>query len=399
MGELNYSSMTHLKCSLTGEKFDADRPNRINPKTGKPLLAQYDLDLASRTLTKNSLIERPENMWRYREVLPIRDKKNIISLGEGYTPLLRSEHLGDYLGMKDLWIKDEGVNPTGSFKARGLATAVSRAHELGIKAITMPSAGNAAGAMAAYASKAGIDANVFMPKDVPLANRIECEAYGANVTLIDGLITDCGNASAKAAEKYDFFDISTMKEPYRVEGKKTMAYEIIEQMNWLVPDVIIYPTGGGTGIVGIWKAIYEMQELGLIKNKKPILISVQAAGCAPIFEAFSSGEKYAKEFKNPKTIASGMRVPAAIGDFLVLEAIRESGGCVTTVSDESMIDSVRFIAQMEGIFAAPEGASTFSALKKLLDTGFITKDMSVVLMNTGSGLKYLDVMKSLSNTV
>jgi len=391
--------MTHLKCSLTGEKFDADRPNRINPKTGKPLLAQYDLDLASRTLTKNSLIERPENMWRYREVLPIRDKKNIISLGEGYTPLLRSEHLGDYLGMKDLWIKDEGVNPTGSFKARGLATAVSRAHELGIKAITMPSAGNAAGAMAAYASKAGIDANVFMPKDVPLANRIECEAYGANVTLIDGLITDCGNASAKAAEKYDFFDISTMKEPYRVEGKKTMAYEIIEQMNWLVPDVIIYPTGGGTGIVGIWKAIYEMQELGLIKNKKPILISVQAAGCAPIFEAFSSGEKYAKEFKNPKTIASGMRVPAAIGDFLVLEAIRESSGCVTTVSDESMIDSVRFIAQMEGIFAAPEGASTFSALKKLLDTGFITKDMSVVLMNTGSGLKYLDVMKSLSNTV
>jgi|TARA_B100002003_G_scaffold247760_1_gene279979 threonine synthase len=396
MGEQNYSCMTHLKCSLTGEKFDADRLHRTSPKTGKPLLAQYDLNLASRTLTKNSLIERPANMWRYREVLPIRDKKNIISLGEGYTPLLRSERLGGYLGMKDLWIKDEGVNPTGSFKARGLAAAVSRAHELGIKAITMPSAGNAAGAMAAYASKAGIGANVFMPKDVPLANRIECEAYGANVTLIDGLITDCGNASAKAAEKYEFFDISTMKEPYRVEGKKTMAYEIIEQMGWLVPDVIIYPTGGGTGIVGIWKAIYEMQELRLIENKKPMLISVQATGCAPIFEAFSSGKKFATEFKNPKTIASGMRVPAAIGDFLVLEAIRESEGCVTTVSDESMVDSVRFIAQMEGIFTAPEGASTFSALKKLLDTGFITKDMSVVLMNTGSGLKYLDVMKSLS---
>tara|TARA_B100001971_G_C18230970_1_gene563868 strand:- start:513 stop:1709 length:1197 start_codon:yes stop_codon:yes gene_type:complete len=396
MGEQNYSCMTHLKCSLTGEKFDADRLHRTSPKTGKPLLAQYDLNLASRTLTKNSLIERPANMWRYREVLPIRDKKNIISLGEGYTPLLRSERLGGYLGMKDLWIKDEGVNPTGSFKARGLAAAVSRAHELGIKAITMPSAGNAAGAMAAYASKAGIGANVFMPKDVPLANRIECEVYGANVTLIDGLITDCGNASAKAAEKYEFFDISTMKEPYRVEGKKTMAYEIIEQMGWLVPDVIIYPTGGGTGIVGIWKAIYEMQELRLIENKKPMLISVQATGCAPIFEAFSSGKKFATEFKNPKTIASGMRVPAAIGDFLVLEAIRESEGCVTTVSDESMVDSVRFIAQMEGIFTAPEGASTFSALKKLLDTGFITKDMSVVLMNTGSGLKYLDVMKSLS---
>lgn len=398
MGEQNYSCMTHLKCSLTGEKFNADRPQRISPKTGKPLLAQYDLNLASRTLTKNSLIERPANMWRYREVLPIRDKKNIISLGEGYTPLLRSERLGGYLGMKDLWIKDEGLNPTGSFKARGLAAAVSRAHELGIKAITMPSAGNAGGAMAAYASKAGIEANVFMPKDVPLANRIECEAYGANVTLIDGLITDCGNASAKAAEKYEIFDISTMKEPYRVEGKKTMAYEIIEQMGWSVPDVIIYPTGGGTGIVGIWKAIFEMQELRLIENKKPILISVQAEGCAPIFQAFSSGKKYATEFKNPKTIASGMRVPAAIGDFLVLEAIRESGGCVTVVSDESMVDSVRFIAQMEGIFAAPEGASTFSALKKLLDTGFITKDMSVVLMNTGSGLKYLDVMKSLSNT-
>ena len=399
MGEQNYSCMTHLKCSLTGEKFDADRLHRTSPKTGKPLLVQYDLNLASRTLTKKSLIERPANMWRYREVLPIRDKKNIISLGEGYTPLLRSERLGGYLGMKDLWIKDEGVNPTGSFKARGLSTAVSRAHELGIKTITMPSAGNAAGAMAAYASKAGIGANVFMPKDVPVANRIECKAYGANVTLIDGLITDCGNASAKAAEKYKFFDISTMKEPYRVEGKKTMAYEMIEQMGWLVPDAIICPTGGGTGIVGIWKAIHEMQELRLIENKKPMLIAVQAVGCAPIFDAFSRKKKYATEVKNPKTIASGMRVPSAIGDFLVLEAIRESGGCVTVVSDDSMVDSVKFIAQMEGIFPAPEGASTFSALKKLLATGFITKDMSVVLLNTGSGLKYLDVMKSLRNTV
>ena len=388
------STLIYLECPLTGEKFEPDYPHRINPSNGKPLLAKYDYKIASKTLTKSNLSKRNPDLWRYREVLPIRDFSNIFSLGEGFTPLIKSNRLSSHLGLKNLWIKDESLNPTGSFKARGLAVAISRAYELGIRNITMPSAGNAAGAMAAYAAKAGMNANVFMPKDVPLANYMECKYYGANVELIDGFINDCGRISSELAEKNDLFDISTMKEPYRFEGKKTMAYEIVEQLGWSVPDVIIYPTGGGTGVVGIWKAMNEMQELGLIGSERPKIISVQAEGCSPIFNAFIKGKRFSEEFSNPNTLASGMRVPSAIGDFLVLDAVRESGGKVMVVSDKSMIKSVELLSQFEGIFSAPEGGATLSALQKLIITGEISNDMNIVLMNTGTSLKYIEAVNA-----
>ena len=387
------SSLSHLLCPLTSEKFDPDYPHRLNPSTGRPLLVKYNLEIASKTLTKNNLKFRPPTMWRYQEVLPLRNPKNIISLGEGFTPLLKLKRLGKLLGMKNLWLKDESLNPTGSFKARGLSSAISRAYELGIRDITMPSAGNAAGAMSAYAAKAGMNAHVFMPKDVPIANYIECDYYGANVHLVEGFINDCGKASADHAEKFNLFDISTMKEPYRVEGKKTMAYEIVEQLNWEVPDVIIYPTGGGTGIVGIWKAMDEMENLGLIDNKRQKLVSVQAEGCSPIYDAFIKKEKFSKEIPYPKTIAAGMRVPSAIGDFLVLNAINESGGIVVKVSDESMLNSIKLLSKFEGVFSAPEGGSTLSALEKILDSNYISRDMKIILMNTGTSLKYIESVK------
>jgi threonine synthase len=324
--------------------------------------------------------------------MPVENPASITTLGEGFTPLAHAMRLGKELGMPSLYIKDEGVNPTGSFKARGLSAAVSMARQLGIRKLTMPSAGNAAGAMSAYAAAAGMEAHVFMPEDAPEANKMECVAYGARLTLVKGFITDAGRASAAAAEEQGLFDVSTLKEPYRVEGKKTMGYEIVEQLNFTVPDVIVYPTGGGTGIVGIWKALDEMEELGWIGPRRPRMVCVQAEGCAPLVTAFKKGEEFASPFPNPRTIAAGLRVPAAVGDFLVLRAVRESGGTALTVTDAEMVDAVRQMAALEGIFAAPEGGATLAALKKLLERRDVERDERVVLLNTGSALKYLDVL-------
>lgn len=386
------SAITHLECTLTGERFDASHPHRTNPANGKPLFARYDLDKAKATLTKDSLADRPRNIWRYREVMPVIDDDNIITLGEGGTPLLKAERLAEEVGMDTVYIKDEGVNPTGSFKARGLGAAVSKAKELGQTRLTMPSAGNAAGAMSAYAAAGGMEAHVFMPKDAPIANKVECEAYGARLTLVDGFITDAGQMSQRAAEELGLFDVSTLREPYRAEGKKTMGYEIVEQMGFQVPDVIVYPTGGGTGIVGIWKAMDEMEQLGWIGSERPRMVCVQAAGCAPLVAAFEKGEEFAEPFPDPHTLAAGMRVPAAIGDFLVIRSVRESGGTAVTVSDEEMVDGMVEMARMEGVFAAPEGGATLAAMRKLVERGLIGRDDRVVLLVTGNAHKYLDML-------
>ncbi len=386
------SAITHLECTLTGERFDSSKPHRTNPANGKPLFARYDLDKAKTTLTKESLSDRPTNMWRYREVMPVIDDDNIITLGEGWTPLLKADRLAAATDVNTILIKDEGVNPTGSFKARGLGAAVSKAKELGQTRLTMPSAGNAAGAMSAYAAAGGMEAHVFMPKDAPIANKVECEAYGARLTLVDGFITDAGQMSQRAAEELGLFDVSTLREPYRAEGKKTMGYEIVEQMGFEVPDVIVYPTGGGTGIVGIWKAMDEMEELGWIGSERPRMVCVQAAGCAPLVAAFEKGEEFAEPFPDPHTLAAGMRVPAAIGDFLVIRAVRESGGTAVTVSDEEMVDGMVEMARMEGVFAAPEGGATLAAMRKLIDGGLISRDERVVLLVTGNAHKYLDML-------
>lgn len=386
------SQITHLECSYCGETYSHRDPMRLCQEDGKPLFARYDLDSAAKTLTPESLAGRATNMWRYEEVMPVEDSSSVITLGEGFTPLQRTARLGEALGMSDLYIKDEGVNPTGSFKARGLSAAVSMAHQLGLRKLTMPSAGNAAGAMSAYAAAAGMEAHVFMPEDAPEANQIECVAYGAQLNLVKGFITDAGKLSAEAAEEHGLFDVSTLREPYRAEGKKTMGYEIVEQLGFSVPDVIVYPTGGGTGIVGIWKALDEMEAMGWIGSERPRMVCVQAEGCAPMVTAFEKGEEFAEPFPNPHTLAAGMRVPAAVGDFLVLRSVRESGGTALTVSDSEMVSSVRQMAELEGIFAAPEGGATLSALKSLIESGQVALDERVVLLNTGSALKYLDVL-------
>ena len=389
---MTLSQLTHLECTLCGAEYDADKLNRTCPDDAKPLFARYDLQKAGRTLTRQALVGREANMWRYSEVMPVRDQANVITLGEGWTPIIDAKRLATKVGINRLLVKDEGLNPTGSFKARGLSAAVSRASELGARKLTMPSAGNAAGAMSAYAAAGGLEAHVFMPRDAPSANRIECEAYGAEVVLVDGFITDAGRVSQEAAAKHGYFDVSTLREPYRAEGKKTMGYEIVEQLGWQIPDVIVYPTGGGTGIVGIWKALDEMEAMGLIGPERPRMICVQAEGCSPIVNAYRTGERFAEPVPNPSTIAAGMRVPAAVGDFLVIQAVVDSRGTALTVTDADMIQAVRELAEDEGIFAAPEGGSTLAALKSLLKSGDVKQDELVLLLNTGSALKYLDVL-------
>ena len=386
------SCLTHLECTFCSAVYDADQLVRTCPEDGKVLFARYDLEAAARALPRERLTSRPSTMWRYEEVMPVRDPANIVSLGEGFTPLLRAGRLAREIGIEYLLIKDEGGNPTGSFKARGLSAAVSRAAELGVSRFTMPSAGNAAGALSAYAAAGGMEAHVFMPADAPVANRVECEAYGAHLTLVDGFITDAGKMSAEAADMLDLFDVSTLREPYRAEGKKTMGYEIAEQLGWDMPDVIVYPTGGGTGIVGIWKAVAEMQTMGWLDCKPPRMICVQADGCAPIVNAFHEGERFASPIPDPSTMAAGLRVPAAIGDYVVLEAVRESGGTAITVSDNEMIAGVHKLARMAGIYAAPEGGATLAALEKLLASGAVGRDERVLLLNTGAALKYIDVL-------
>jgi threonine synthase len=341
-------------------------------------------------LTKDALKNRRPDLWRYREVLPVINDDNIVSLGEGFTPLLHASRLGSQIGLNELYIKDEGQNPTQSFKARGMTAAVSMAKELSVKKLAVPSAGNAAGALAAYAARAGMEAHIFMPKDTPRANVIECEQTGAHVTLMDGLITDCGAEVGRRKEAEGWFDVSTLKEPYRIEGKKTMGYELAEQFDWQLPDVIIYPTGGGTGLIGMWKAFDEMEQMGWIGSRRSRMVTVQAAGCAPIVRAFQQGQRFADEFQNAHTTASGLRVPKAIGDFLIIDALRDSGGTAVAVTDEELIDATKEIGSAEGVFCAPEGAACLPALQKLMSDGLVKSNERVVLFNTGSGVKYLE---------
>ena len=382
--------LRHLECSACGLRHDWNQLQNLCTACAKPLFADYDLAAIGRTVTREALATREKSLWRYREVLPLPAEVEPVSLGEGGTPLLRAKRFGGVLGLTNLWVKDESVNPTQSFKARGMAVAVSMAKYLGATKLAVPTAGNAGGALAAYAARAGIEAYIFMPSDTPRANVIECRELGAHVTLIDGLITDCGAEIARRKEKEGWFDMSTLKEPYRVEGKKTLGYELAEQSNWELPDVILYPTGGGTGLIGMWKAFDEMEALGWIGAKRPRMFSVQAAGCAPIVRAFEAGETTAAEFLDARTCASGLRVPKAVGDFLMLKILRDSQGGAVTVDDETMIRTTREVGSKEGLFVAPEGAACFAALRSLCAAEKIAAGDQIVIFNTGSGIKYLE---------
>jgi len=383
------NTLTHLECGLCSRKFEAGKVHCLC-ECGGPLLVRYDLEKLGRTWSRDQLATGPNSMWRYGPVLPPKHQSSIISLGEGMTPLLRTSRLGGRIGADQLWIKDEGLNPTGSFKARGLSCAISMAVELGISRLAIPSAGNAASAMAAYGAAAGLESHIFMPRDVPQANFIECKAYGAHVTLVDGLISDCAKLVAAGAAREGWFDVTTLKEPYRIEGKKTMGYEVAEQMGWELPDAILYPTGGGVGLIGMWKAFDEMQALGWIGDRRPKMIAVQAEGCQPVVRAFELGSPRGEFWQNAQTVASGLRVPKPLGDFLILKAVRESGGTAIAVSDRELIDAGIRLAAEEGLFIAPEGAACVSALEKLLANGFLKREEKIVIYNTGAGLKYLE---------
>ncbi|WP_394841458.1 threonine synthase [Pendulispora brunnea] len=379
------SHLTHLECTACKKRHDADRVMRLCPDCGKVLFARYDLEKARLTMTKEALALRPRGMWRWHEIMPVRGPHHIVSLGEGDTPLLPAPKLGD-----NIYIKEEGLCPTGSFKARGISAAISRAHELGVEVVAIPSAGNAASALAAYGARAGMRVHAFMPVDTPLLNQKECVVYGAHVTLVRGLISDCAGIVRKRADAEGWFDVSTLKEPYRAEGKKTMGLELAEQFGWSLPDVVVYPTGGGTGIVGMWKAWDELEAMGLIGSKRPRMISVQAEGCAPIVRAFEQNLDHAPPWENANTRAAGLRVPGAVADYLILKAIRDSGGTALAVSEDEIAAALRELAAREGIFAAPEGAATWAAAKKLYARGVLRWSESVVLFNTGTGLKYPD---------
>jgi threonine synthase len=382
------SRLTHLECTRCGDHFPADRPQTVCSKDGGILYARYDLPRVKKSFSPASLLPLAPTMWRYDAVLP---PATPVSLGEGFTPLLRSREFTNVL------IKDEGLNPTGSFKARGLSAAVTMARHFGLKKLAIPSAGNAAGALAAYAAAANLEAHIFMPKDVPMANRIECHYYGAHVTLVDGLISDCARKVAELKEKpawskQGWFDVSTTKEPYRVEGKKTMGYEVAEQLGWKLPQGIIYPTGGGVGLLGMWKAFDEMEQLGFIGPERPKMIGVQSAGCAPIVKAWDEGRATSEMWPHASTLASGLRVPKPYGDYLILDILKKSGGLALAATDAEILEATRHWAKVEGIFAAPEGAASLVAYQKLLARGFFGAGDTVVLFNTGSGLKYLDVL-------
>ncbi len=386
------SYLSHLECGWCGKTYDFREILNLCPACGKPLLPRYDLDAAKANFTPERLKNRPKSLWRYGEMLPVQGESFRYTLGEGFTPMLPVSRLGKALGLSQLYAKDEGINPTGSFKARGLVMAVSRAAELGVKALAIPSAGNAGSAAAAYGARAGLPVYVYLPQDVPPAFLAEIKALGAQITLVDGLITDCAKLVRQGADEGRWFDLSTLKEPYRVEGKKTMGYEIAEQMGWQLPDVIVYPTGGGTGIVGIWKAFAEMEALGWIGSKRPRMISVQSAGCAPIVRAYEQGVELAEMWQNAATIADGLRVPAAVGDFLILRAVRESGGTALAVSDDEIRAAQIEIGRSEGMFVAPEAAATAAALPHLLAAGKIQADERIVLLITGNGQKYMHLL-------
>ncbi|HEX2076378.1 MAG TPA: threonine synthase [Longimicrobium sp.] len=380
---------THLECTRCGASYDSEVPHRLSPCCEKPLYPRYDLDAIRTRLSRAALAGRSADLWRYAELLPVRDPANAVRLGEGWTPMIDAPRLAARIGVARCWVKDEGQNPTASFKARGLCMAVSRAKELGITELAIPSAGNAGSATAAYAAAAGMRAHVVVPRDTPHPIVEEMRALGADVELFDGLITDCAARVAEGAREHGWFDLSTLKEPYRVEGKKTMGYEVAEQLGWRLPDVIVYPTGGGTGLVGMWKAFDEMERLGWIGPERPRMVSVQASGCAPIVRAWEEGTPHAEPWAGAHTYASGLRVPRAVGDFLILDAVRRSDGAAIAIDDDEMRRWTPIVGADTGIFCAPEGAATAAAAARLRESGAIRPDDEVVLFNTGSGLKYV----------
>ena len=384
------SKVSYLECTRCGERISADGPQTVCPKDAGVLFARYNLQSLKENFKLELLAGRVASMWRYREVLPDAEP---VSLGEGFTPMLRSREY------PNVFIKDEGLNPTGSFKARGLSAAVTMAKAYGLKRLAIPSAGNAASALAAYCAAAGLEAYIFMPQDVPLANRVECENYGAHVTLVDGLISDCARLVSEKKQNEGWFDVSTLKEPFRIEGKKTMGYEVAEQLEWKLPHGIIYPAGGGVGLIGMWKAFDEMQELGWIGSERPKMIAVQSSGCAPIVKAWDEGKAESDFWQDAYTIAAGLRVPKAYGDYLILDILKKSAGKAVEVSDDEIMSALRQWASNEGIFAAPEGAAALAAYHKLRTSGLFAPEDTVVLFNTGSGLKYLDVIDAYGKRV
>lgn len=388
------SFLTHLECTHCHKTYNADELHTTCPACGKVLFARYDLDAVRQNLKREDLLTRDARLWKWRELLPVRDEANIVTLGEGGTPLLHARNLGSAHGFAHLYIKAEGLNPTGSFKARGMAVAVSRAKELGVTKMATPSAGNAAGALAAYGAAAGMETYVFMPRDAPDINKLESEIVGAHVYLVNGLIGDAGKIVKTLAPARGWFDVSTLKEPYRAEGKKTMGLELAEQFAWQLPDALIYPTGGGTGIVGMWKAFDELERLGWIDGKRPKMISVQASGCAPVVKAFREIRELTEMWENAQTIADGLRVPAPFADYLILETIRASGGTAVAVSDDEIRAAMREWARREGMFVSPESAATLAALKQLAASGFLEPSARVVLFDTGTGLKYAHLVRA-----
>jgi threonine synthase len=387
------SYLSHLECPRCGQTASPDVVTNLCPSCQGPLLVRYDLEKARQNWDRESLKGRPATLWRYRELLPVRDEANIVSLGEGMTPLVPLKRLGEEIGLTDLWLKDEGILPTGTFKARGAAVGISRAKELGITAVAMPTNGNAGGAWATYGARAGIQVHLVMPTDAPAMSVLEATAVGADAKMVRGLISDAGQIIAKASKKYGWFEAATLKEPYRIEGKKTMGYEIAEQFGWALPDAILYPTGGGVGLIGIYKALLELEALGWIKRPFPKLICVQPAGCAPIVKAFHEGKEVSEFWPNASTVQQGTRVPKALGDFLVLQAVRATGGTAIAVEDDAALWGLRRLARSEGAFICPEGAALVAAARDLRAAGFLQPDERVVLLNTGAGIKYPDILR------
>ena len=385
--------VSHLECPKCGASYESEKPVQLC-QCGAPLLVRYDLKKVRENFRKESLASRKADLWRYLELLPVKNEENVVSLGEGMTPLLSLKNLGPELGLSNLYMKDEGLIPTGTFKARGAAVGASRAKELGIKVLAMPTNGNAGGAWAAYCAKAGIKAVIVMPKDAPIIHRKEVAITGASLFLVNGLISDAGRIVNRAVTEYGWFDASTLKEPYRIEGKKTMGLELAEQFGWEMPDVIIYPTGGGVGIIGIYKGLKELQEIGWVRGRMPRLVAVQSTGCAPIVKAWEEGKKESVFWENARTIAFGLTVPKALGDFLVLEAVYNTGGCAVAVEDDEILKAQQMLASREGVFVCPEGAATLSAAIKLSLSSWIRRDEKVVLLNTGTGLKYPETVKT-----
>ncbi|NOU95937.1 threonine synthase [Paenibacillus sp. LMG 31456] len=390
---MEFSFISHLHCPKCQKEYRADEIQQLCT-CGSPLLVDYDLQELKKHWTPASLVGRSNDLWRYHELLPIVDPGNIVTLGEGLTPLLRMDRIGSTMGIDHLWMKDEGIIPTGSFKARGAAVGVSKAKELAVQELAMPTNGNAGAAWALYAARAGIKASIVMPVEAPVITRNECAISGANLNLVNGLISDAGKIVGQAVKEYDYlFDASTLKEPYRIEGKKTMGLEIVEQLNWKVPDVILYPTGGGVGLIGIYKALKELVELGWIEDKLPRLVAVQAEGCAPIVKAWEEGKPDSQFWEDSTTIAFGINVPKALGDFLVLEAIYKTDGCAIAIDDAALLKEQEQIARLEGVFVCPEGAATFSAARKLRESGWIKAGETVIALNTGSGIKYPETVQ------